>query len=154
MLFHGTPGSGKRTMVQATLLEIFGPSVERVKLMAKPVESDEKKQKNGDTIDVVDSQHHMEVAPCEAGVKDRLVVQNLIKEQAAARAMTGHNFRVVVLHQACKLSHDAQAGLRRTMERYMKTCRIILVCDNASKVIGPCAQDASASGWRRQRWRR
>merc|ERR1711920_798822 len=41
------------------------------------------------------------------------------------------------IDEAGCLSAGAQAALRRTMERYMKTCRIILCCDSASKIIPP-----------------
>lgn len=46
-------------------------------------------------------------------------------------------FAVVVIHEADYLSRDAQAGLRRTMEKYMKNLRIILVCNSSSKIIAP-----------------
>ena len=36
-----------------------------------------------------------------------------------------------------KLSKQAQAGLRRTMESYSAQCRLILICNSPSKVIEP-----------------
>lgn len=44
---------------------------------------------------------------------------------------------MVVIHELDKLTQTAQASLRRTMETYMPTCRIIANCESLSKVIQP-----------------
>lgn len=49
-----------------------------------------------------------------------------------------HPFRtVVIINEADSLSRDAQAALRRTMEKYMSNMRIILCANSTSRLIAP-----------------
>jgi replication factor C subunit 3/5 len=79
--------------------------------------------------------------PSDVGIHDRIVVQQLIKEIAQSVPLdsaTGtRHFKVVVLNEVDKLSREAQQALRRTMEKYSATCRLILICNSTSKVIEP-----------------
>jgi len=74
-----------------------------------------------------------------------VVIQELIKTVASAQQIhttsTSESsngpapFKVVVITEVDRLSKDAQHALRRTMEKYMATCRIILMANSTSKVI-------------------
>ncbi len=44
-------------------------------------------------------------------------------------------FLVIVIVEVDKLTRDAQHSLRRTMEKYIGSCRVILCCNSTSRVI-------------------
>lgn len=46
-------------------------------------------------------------------------------------------FKVIIVNEADKLSKEAQASLRRTMEKYTETCRLILICESMHKLMAP-----------------
>jgi replication factor C subunit 3/5 len=48
-----------------------------------------------------------------------------------------HDETVVIINEADSLSRDAQAALRRTMEKYMSNMRIILCANSTSRLIAP-----------------
>jgi replication factor C subunit 3/5 len=114
------------------------PPPPQVKLEHRPF-----KTPSGKTIELttVASNYHIELNPGDAGIYDRFVVQELIKEMAGSAPLdvgpTGHAFKVVLLSEVDRLTKEAQASLRRTMEKYSGTCRLILVCTSPSKVIEP-----------------
>ncbi|PRP85924.1 replication factor C subunit 3 [Planoprotostelium fungivorum] len=137
LLFYGPSGAGKKTRVKAVLRSLFGASVEKVKVEHKAIKINTKTIE----ISIVSSSHHVEVNPSDVEFQDRVVVQEIIKEIAQSVPLDAgtaqKSFKVVVLHEVDKLSKDAQHALRRTMEKYVATCRLILVCNSTSKVIDP-----------------
>ncbi|NXC14637.1 RFC3 factor, partial [Corythaeola cristata] len=91
-------------------------------------------------ISTIASNYHLEVNPSDAGNNDRVVIQELLKTVAQSQQLetsTQRDFKVVLLTEVDKLTKDAQHALRRTMEKYMATCRLILCCNSMSKIIGP-----------------
>ncbi|OPY31076.1 MAG: Replication factor C small subunit [Methanomassiliicoccales archaeon PtaU1.Bin124] len=65
------------------------------------------------------------------------VVRGKIKEFARTQPLGGSTFKIIFLDEADALTSDAQAALRRTMERYSSNCRFILSCNYSSKIIEP-----------------
>ena len=164
LLFYGPSGGGKKTRIMALLREIYGPGVEKLKLEHRTFKTPAGKSIELTTLG---SNYHIEMNPSDAGRNDRFVVQEIVKEIAQYHPVLGNkkeestfasnfsssststknlsqdnkmgkgSFKVVVLSDADSLTKDAQHALRRTMEKYMKTCRLILSCENISKIIDP-----------------
>ncbi|KAG0270312.1 Replication factor C (RF-C) subunit [Linnemannia exigua] len=137
MLVFGPPGAGKKTRVVAILRELFGPGAEKIKIDQRIFETPSKRKLE---LNIVSSNYHLEVNPSDVGNYDRVVIQDLLKEVAQTQqvdAAAQKRFKVVVIHEADLLTRDAQAGLRRTMEKYMGNLRIIMCCNTTSKIIGP-----------------
>ncbi|KAL5219502.1 hypothetical protein ABZP36_020186 [Zizania latifolia] len=84
-------------------------------------------------LTMLSSAHHVEMNPSDAGFHDRYVVQEVIKEMAK-NAKGKRAFKVLILNEVDKLPRDAQHSLRRIMEKYSASCRLILCCNSSSKV--------------------
>jgi len=65
------------------------------------------------------------------------VVRTKIKGYARVAPMGDADFKIIFLDEADALTPEAQAALRRTMEKYTQTCRFILSCNYSSKIIEP-----------------
>lgn len=65
------------------------------------------------------------------------VVRGKIKEFARTAPIGNADFKIIFMDEADSLTYDAQAALRRTMEKYSGICRFILSCNYSSKIIDP-----------------
>lgn len=135
LLIYGPSGSGKKTRINALLREVFGPASQKLKLDKRTFTTPTKRTVD---INMVSSNFHVELSPGDAGLNDRYVVQQVIREMASHKVIgTAADYKVVVLTEVDRLTRQAQAALRRTMEKYATTCRLILVCNSPSKVMDP-----------------
>ncbi|KAG7191926.1 Replication factor C (RF-C) subunit [Scheffersomyces spartinae] len=140
LLVYGPTGAGKKTRVYATLQEIFGSAVERLKIDVKTFTTSSNRKLE---FNVISSPYHLEITPSDMGNNDRVVIQDLLKDVASTEQVdftsskVKHRFKVVVINEADCLSRDAQAALRRTMEKYSANTRLILVCNSISNIIPP-----------------
>ncbi|KAJ1827422.1 Replication factor C (RF-C) subunit [Coemansia sp. RSA 2599] len=137
LLVYGPTGAGKRTRIAAILREIYGSGAEKLKVSQRVFETPSRRKME---INLISSNYHIEVNPSDAGVYDRVVIQDLIKEIAQTQQVataSARKFKVVVVHEADALTRDAQHALRRTMEKYMGNMRVILCSSSTGKIISP-----------------
>ncbi|EIN04059.1 P-loop containing nucleoside triphosphate hydrolase protein [Punctularia strigosozonata HHB-11173 SS5] len=137
MLFYGPSGAGKKTRISATLRQLYGPGAEKLKIDQRVFMTPSRRRLD---LNVVQSNFHIEITPSEVGNYDRVVIQELLKEIAQTQQVdlnARQRFKVVVINEADSLSRDAQAALRRTMEKYMSNMRIILCANSTSRLIAP-----------------
>ncbi|KAG5490844.1 hypothetical protein JKF63_00966 [Porcisia hertigi] len=141
LLFYGPSGSGKKTRAMAVLHEIYGPSAFSVRLEHKSIQVSDSKAVD---IATLSSPHHIDINPSDAGNYDRSIVMQMIREIAqtvplhtTANSPKNVPYKVVVLNEVDKMTRSAQHALRRTMEKYMSTCRLFLICNSTSRLIPP-----------------
>lgn len=134
LLVHGPSGAGKKTRIMCLLKELYGSGVERLRMEHMNFTTPSNKKLE---IMTISSNYHIEVDPSDVGIYDRIVVMDLIKQIAQTSQLdaTGQReFKVVVLVGVDDLTKDAQHALRRTMEKYIANCRLILCANSISRI--------------------
>ncbi|KAJ5912137.1 Replication factor C subunit 5 [Penicillium subrubescens] len=137
LLVYGPSGAGKKTRIIATLKELYGSGVEKIKIDARVFQTTSNRKLE---FNIVSSVYHLEITPADVGTYDRVVVQELLKEVAQTQQVdlsAKQRFKVVVINEADHLTRDAQAALRRTMEKYSPNLRLILLANSTSNIIAP-----------------
>lgn len=142
LLLYGPNGTGKKTRCMTLLESIFGSGVYRLKIDVRQFVTASNRKLE---LNVVSSPYHLEITPSDMGNNDRIVIQELLKEVAQmeqvdfqdSRDGLAHRYKCVIINEANSLTKDAQAALRRTMEKYSKNIRLIMICDSMSPIIAP-----------------
>lgn len=134
LLVYGPSGAGKKTRIMCLLKELYGPGVERLRIEPMTFTTPSNKKLE---ITTISSNYHIEVNPSDANIYDRVVVMDLIKNVAQTQQLDlngQREFKMIVLTDVDELTKDAQHALRRTMEKYISNCRLILCCKSTSRV--------------------
>jgi len=108
LMFAGPPGTGKTTAALALARDLYG----------------EGWRDNFLELNASD----------ERGIE---TVRTTIKGYARTSPIGGSGFKLLFLDEADNLTAEAQASLRRLMERYSGACRFILSCNYSSRIIEP-----------------
>ena len=115
LLFHGPPGTGKTSTIFACAKELFGKSYPLMVLELN--------------------------ASDDRGIE---VVRNRIKQFVSAKSVFFHDedsqtaanmFKLVILDETDAMTGDAQAILRKVVEKYTKTTRFCLICNFVQNII-------------------
>jgi Cdc6-like AAA superfamily ATPase len=113
IIFHGSSGTGKRTIVYDFLNKIY----------------DNDKQKLKTNVMIVNCAHFK-------GIK---FIREELKFFAKSnmQANNGKLFKTIVLLNADSLTIDAQSALRRCIELFSHTTRFFIVVENKDKLLNP-----------------
>jgi replication factor C subunit 3/5 len=106
LLFHGTSGTGKTSLIQALALELYGNNLN---LMVMKLDASD-----------------------DRGINS---VREEIKGFAEKKNMFYKGVKLIILDEADSMTFDAQFALRRIIEKYSETTRFCLICNYENKII-------------------
>ena len=106
LLFHGTPGTGKTSLILAIANELYG---NQKNLMVMKLDASD-----------------------DRGINS---VREEIKGFAEKVNMFQKGIKLIILDEADSMTFDAQFALRRIIEKYSKTTRFCLICNYENKII-------------------
>ncbi|KAJ1984938.1 Subunit of heteropentameric Replication factor C (RF-C) [Dimargaris cristalligena] len=105
LLFYGPPGTGKTSTILACAKRLYG---QRYKSMTLELNASD-----------------------ERGID---VVRDQIVNFASTREIFNVGFKLIILDEADAMTQQAQAALRRVIEKYTRNVRFCIICNYVSKI--------------------
>jgi len=113
IIFHGSSGSGKRTITDNFLYKIYDGNREKMKKQIMTVE-------------------------CSHGKGIKFIREDLkFFAKSHIQSNQGANFKSIVLLNADSLTIDAQSALRRCIELFSHNTRFFIVVENRERLLNP-----------------
>ncbi len=139
IIFYGNNGVGKKTVVKLFLELIFGTSVYDLNNVEYEINGSNSSKKNKKKI-IKQSEFHIIIEP-NSNNFDKYLIQYVVKEYAKIKPICTYrenvNFKAVQINNLDTMTYYAQTSLRRTIEKYSKTCKFVMICNSLSKIIDP-----------------
>jgi len=137
LIFHGSVGVGKHTMVNLFLFMLFGEQIYFGKQVKYSI-SESGNKTNEEQF--YQSHHHIVITPRGTN-HDRYLLHDVVKSfvnSTTTFMFNGkHRFKIVVIDGIDRMTFSVQSSLRRTIEQHSDKCRFILIAENISKIIKP-----------------
>lgn len=137
VIFYGSPGCGKKTMLWLFLQLLFDNDVYDTQNISYEIVGS-----GGKIIkeNVKQSNYHICIEPKNTNF-DRYMIHDIVKEYAKRISLGVYNvkrsFRCVQINNLDNMSYYAQTALRRMIENYSNKCKFIMWCTSLSKIIKP-----------------
>ena len=106
LLFYGPPGTGKTTTAHAIASRLYGK--QRQQMVLELNASDDR------------------------GIG---IIRDQVKRFASTRVIFGSGHKLIILDESDAMTRDAQAALRRIMEKYSSNVRFIMICNYPERII-------------------
>lgn len=137
IILSGPVNSGKKNIIKLFLELLFDIEVNEVHNNKYDIITSSNKKRE---IIISQSKYHI-IFESDYTNQDKYVLQQVIKQYVNTKSI--HDFinklpfKIVLIHNTDKLTINAQAALRRSMEMYSNDIRFIMICNNLTRIIDP-----------------
>ena len=151
IIFYGCDGSGKYTLVQSFLYYFYRQFLIKNRPIRDNKEMSDEQIDNelsgicktkemmrninkNDAIKYYKNKYYFEIDASDYGYNDKKIFNNFIEEISKTINIINNLYNVIVIRNAEFLSLEAQYTLRKTMEFHFKTCKLLFITNNLSRI--------------------